>query len=58
MLAYLGNVTRREAERICAKHKSVVVTGVYPCGDVEIAVNSENERIINMFIGAFERGKL
>ena len=56
--AYIGNTTKIQADKIAAKYPLVVVVGEYPDGTAELAVATENERIIAMFQSAMERGTL
>lgn len=56
--AYIGNANKVQADKIAAKYPLVVVVGIYPDGTAELAVATENERIIAMFQSAMERGTL
>ena len=57
--AYIGETTRHHAEMVMARRKDVVITGEYANGNVELAVPATMpEKAINLYIKAFERGRL
>ena len=56
--AYIGNANKVQADKIAAKYPLVIVVGTYPDGTAELAVATENEKVISMFQSAMERGTL
>ena len=57
--AYIGEETRRDAERIIERHNVVAITGECANGNVELGVPSNlPDRAINLYIKGLERGRL